>query len=79
MGLIRFIIIIAIAYYSFKFIGRILAPFALKYFVNKLNQNPDNQHVEQKPEGEVTIEYIPEKNSKLSQDIGEYTDYDEIK
>jgi len=32
-----------------------------------------------KKEGEVHIDYNPEKNKSKSSDIGEYTDFEEIK
>ncbi len=55
-------------------------PWIAKYFINKAAKNFQDRYNEpaQKKEGEVSIDYKPEKKAKLD-DIGEYVDYKEVK
>jgi len=80
MQLLRTIIIILIVYYLFKLVARYVMPWVAKYFINKAAQNFQESYDEpqQKKEGEVTIDYKPEKKTKLD-DLGEYVDYKEVK
>jgi hypothetical protein len=62
---------------------RILAPFILRSFTNKMqkkfkqqfNQQYDNQH---KKEGEVTIEREKKSSTSKNNDVGDYVDFEEV-
>ncbi len=80
MQLLKTILIILIIYYLFKLIARYLLPWFAKYFINKAAKKYQNQYKEppRKKEGEVNIEYSPNKKRKLD-DLGEYVDFKEMK
>ena len=72
--------------------GRYIFPFVLRYFMKRfskkfnerMNNNIKNQpfYKDEEPykEGEIKIEYTPEKNkSQHSVDDGDYVNYEEIK
>ena len=85
MGLLRTIFIIVVVWYLFKVLGRIVAPFLIKFAAKKAEQRfgdqfgqfqKQQQETSKKP-GEVTIDKMP--NAKTSnKDVGDYVDYEEI-
>ena len=82
--MLKFIIIIILAYYLLKLLSRALLPFLLKYIVKKAEGNAFygdmNGGSAEKEEGEVTIDYSPseEKKRKSSDDKGEYVDFEDV-
>ena len=48
-------------------------------FAQSFSQNPFNEAVNNKREGEVTIERPPIKKRKSNNNVGEYVDFEEIK
>ncbi len=80
MQLLRTILVILIVYYLFKLVARYVIPLVAKYFINKAAKQYQEQYREppRKKEGEVSIDYKPEKKRKLD-DLGEYVDYKEVK
>ena len=82
--MLTFLIVVACIYFFFLFVGRYLFPWLLKYYLKRFQKNMFNQQPEEtssEPEhGSVHINFTPDKNEKYSSDnIGEYTDYEEIK
>jgi len=86
MALLRYIVIFLVIYYGIKLLSRVLMPFILKYLFKRAGQNMhnqfgSNQQVEQKEEGEVTIQYNSDKKSgkhPKGDDSGEYVDFEEL-
>jgi hypothetical protein len=80
MQLLRTILIILVVYYLFKLIARYVLPWIAKYFIKKVSRQYQDQNREppRKKEGEISIDYKPEKKTKLD-DLGEYVDYKEVK
>ena len=82
MGLLRTILIIVVVWYIFKVLGRIFAPFLIKFAAKKAEQRFGGfqgrpQQEKPKKEGEVTIDKIP-KTKTSNKDVGDYVDYEEI-
>ncbi|MBI9035404.1 MAG: hypothetical protein JEZ03_13135 [Bacteroidales bacterium] len=76
MGLIRIALVLALIYYIVKIFSR----FFLKYLIKKHQNQYDNQNADHQSnkEGDVSIKF--DKNQKnLSDEIGEYIDYEDIK
>jgi hypothetical protein len=82
MGVLKTILAIVLFYYAFKFIARLFFPYLMKTFVNKAQQNMQDQFNNQqgqqnKKEGEVHI-----KGSKQSssghQIEAEDVDFEEV-
>ncbi len=65
---------------------RLLTPFLLKYFANKMqdrfeqqfNQHHQNQQSKAQEEGKVTIEKTKTSAESKSKNLGEYVDFEEI-
>ncbi len=70
--MIRFILLFLlfmIFYYALKFIINFIIPI-----LRGQSQSPSSS----KKEGEVTIEYQPDKNKKYNKSEGEYVDYIDV-
>lgn len=85
MGVIRTILIIVLVYYAFRFIAKLAMPFLLRTFVNKAQQNMQDQFnrqyqsQKQRPEGEVNIDRgAPKKQHKTDSLDAEDVDFEEI-
>ena len=83
--MLKFILIIVLGYYFLKLLFRALMPFLLKYIVKKAEGNAffgdmNSGNKTQKEEGEITIDYAPNKNKekKTPGDEGEYVDFEDI-
>ncbi len=85
--MLRFFIIVIIGILFFRILFRIIIPWLLKHKVNKMQdeykQKQDDHRRENKSEGEVTIENIPEDRKsghkkKKKHDDKDYGDYEEI-
>ena len=85
-GFVRTLLIILLIYYGIKILSRLFAPLLLKYIAKKAEQKFGDQfgqfqqkppQQQQKKEGEVTIDKMPNAKSS-NKDVGEYVDYEEI-
>ncbi|GEQ86496.1 hypothetical protein ULMS_20040 [Patiriisocius marinistellae] len=82
--LLRTLLIILIAYYALKLIIKFATPYFLKYIQKKMGQRMEGffgnmeQPQKQQEEGKITIDKVPSKNSKNSNVVGEYVDFEEI-
>jgi len=79
-----FLWIIIILFVVLPLLGRYVAPLIIKYYFKKLQKNFSSQqqsyYKQNKPEGEVTVDHIPEtKKSRSDNNTGDYIDYEEIK
>jgi hypothetical protein len=83
MGFLRTIVIIFIIFYLLRLFMRYILPsLFVGYVDSKMNEFSKKQQRQQeqakKREGEVTIDYAPDKPSKDKRS-GEYVDYVEVK
>ena len=83
MGLLRTIVIILVFYYLFRFIARLVAPYLLAKGMNKMNDHLKREQSfkaqKKLEEGKVTIQNNRDSEKKISPDLGEYVDYEEVK
>ena len=74
----KFILYLVLFYFGFKFLSRL---FYL-YLVNKVKQKQtdfyNSKDINKNKEGEVSINKMPNKNSKNSDKLGDYVDYEEV-
>lgn len=85
-GFIRTILIILLVWYGVKILSRIFAPYLMRYMTKKAQerfgqqfQNQQQQkQTRQRPEGEVSIDKMPNQNKSSNKDVGEYVDFEEI-
>ena len=69
-------------YYLIRIILRYLVPFLLVRFFKKMESRmgaSQSQYDTTSREGEIKVNYEPGNNPKVSSDIGEYVDFEEIK
>lgn len=81
MGLIKFIFITIIVLWVIRGLLRLIFPVILKsVFSNIQNQATQNQSRSAKPEGVISIDYMPKKQKKGNADkLGDFVDYEEVK
>lgn len=84
---LNFIIIAIIVLWALRVLIRMIFPVMLKKaFSNVQNQANGNQQYQQqnqrssKPEGAISIDYMPKKEKKGNADkLGDFVDYEEVK
>ncbi|RZL47213.1 MAG: DUF4834 family protein [Pedobacter sp.] len=82
---LNFIIIAIIILWALRVLVRMIFPVMLKKaFGNMQNQATGNQQQQQyksaKPEGSISIDYMPKKEKKGNADkLGDFVDYEEVK
>ncbi|MDO6737803.1 DUF4834 domain-containing protein [Wenyingzhuangia sp. 2_MG-2023] len=78
MGLIRTILIIMAIYYVAKFFMKYIAPVLLVKYVEKKTGQQQTKKETVTKEGTTTIDKKPQQNSTVSDNVGEYVDYEEV-
>lgn len=89
VGLLRTLLIILLIWYGLKILGRIFAPYLMKFVAKKAEerfgqqfggfQSQSQQRKEQKQkEGETVIDKMPNRQKSSNDKVGEYIDYEEI-
>ncbi|MFA6275908.1 MAG: DUF4834 family protein [Pedobacter sp.] len=83
MVLIKFLLITIIVLWIIRVLIRMIFPVMLKnVFSNMQNQATNNQqqNYSSKPEGSISIDYMPKKEKKGNADkLGDFVDYEEVK
>ncbi|KHJ39085.1 hypothetical protein PBAC_06850 [Pedobacter glucosidilyticus] len=84
-GLLKFIIITICVLYILRVLARIFLPFLFKKAIHKMQEKMQQQQggayqQQTKPEGKITVDYIPpqKKEPKLD-NAGDFVDYEEVK
>ena len=78
MQLLRTLLIIIIIYYLAKLFARYVLPLIARYFIKRtVNNINQSQRQQQKRTGEMHVDSPPDKK-KVSDEMGEYIDYEEI-
>ena len=80
--MLKFIFWIVIFYIIYRVLIRYVFPFLLRYFLKNSQEKfyKQNPNIKRKKNGEVSIDYMPEKDIKRDKEnkLGEYVDYEEI-
>ncbi|MEA5109860.1 MAG: hypothetical protein VB072_05475 [Lentimicrobium sp.] len=85
MGLLRFFLIIFSIYLTFRVLTTYIFPWLVKRSVRKYQerfyeQNPHLKPDQPRKDGQVTIEKVGrEESGNVPENIGEYTEYEDIK
>jgi len=80
MILLRFLLISILVIYILRSLVRILLPMLFQNFVNKAQQQNQQQYRSQSPpEGKIKVDYIPKTKSQVPDSEGDFIDYEEIK
>jgi ribosomal protein S17E len=80
---LKVLAIIFLTYFFFKYTIRLLAPFLIKRFANKM-QDKFRQEFNQQyknndsQEGEVTIENKKKSSNSKTDKVGDYVDFEEV-
>ncbi|MFO7922132.1 MAG: DUF4834 family protein [Bacteroidales bacterium] len=85
MGLIRFVFIFFLVYFIISLFTRYVLPFVMRYFVNRMSDRVRRDYEKKmrekrrrEREGEITIRYRPGSKKIITEDDGEYIDYEEL-
>lgn len=81
MEFLRFLFIAILVLYIIRAAARLLLPMLFQSVVNKAQQGQQQQQYQQKkPEGRITVDYVPEKpKNKIPDSAGDFIDYEEVK
>lgn len=83
MLLIKFIFITVIVLWVIRLLIRLIFPVMIKNMFGNMQQQAANANQQQrptKPEGSISIDYMPQKEKKGNPDkLGDFVDYEEIK
>lgn len=82
--LFKFLLISIIVLWIIRLLVRLIFPMLLKNVVNNMQQQATNTAQQAnrsaKPEGSISIDYMPKKEKKGNPDkLGDFVDYEEIK
>ncbi|SFG61539.1 DUF4834 family protein [Pedobacter insulae] len=81
--LIKFIFITIIILWVIRLLIRLIFPVMLKNMFGNVQQQAANANQQQrppKPEGSISIDYMPKKEKKGNADkLGDFVDYEEVK
>ena len=85
MGFLKVLLIVLLVYYLFRLLARLFAPKLFAYAAKKTEERFREQfeefqsfQQEERPVGDVTIDKKPTRNTKPSNDVGEYIDFEEL-
>lgn len=80
MGVIKFILVTLLILYIIRVILRLVFPYVLKSMFSKVQQQAQNQQQQKKPEGSISIDYMPPQPKSGNADkLGDFVDYEEVK
>lgn len=83
MGLIRFVFITIFILWTVRLLLRLVFPLILKSIFGNMQQSAGQNGQSQprrKPEGSITIDYMPPQENKGNADkLGDFVDYEEVK
>jgi len=83
MFLIKFIFITILILWIIRLLIRLIFPVMLKNIFGNMQQQAANASQQQrpsKPEGSISIDYMPKKEKRGNPDkLGDFVDYEEIK
>ncbi|TDG37200.1 DUF4834 family protein [Pedobacter changchengzhani] len=83
MPLLKFLFIAVLVLWVLRLLIRLLLPMLFGNLANKMQQQATGQKQQQrssKPEGSISIDYMPPKPDQGKTDkLGDFVDYEEIK
>jgi hypothetical protein len=79
MIFLRFLLISILVLYIIRSVIRLVLPMLFQNFVNKAQQQNQQQYRQNAPEGKVKVDYIPKTKSSVPDSEGDFIDYEEIK
>jgi hypothetical protein len=79
MIFLRFLLISILVLYIIRSVIRLVLPMLFQNFVNKAQQQNQQQYRQNTPEGKVKVDYNPKPKSSVPDSEGDFIDYEEIK
>ena len=84
MGLIKFIFIAILVLWIIRMLIKLILPMLFNNLVSKAQQQAGGQGQQQqqkrsKPEGSISIDYMPPKQTGKTDKLGDFVDYEEVK
>ena len=79
MIFLRFLLISILVLYIIRSVIRLVLPMLFQNFVNKAQQQNQQQYRQNTPEGKVKVDYIPKTKNSVPDSEGDFIDYEEIK
>ncbi|GAA3981985.1 hypothetical protein GCM10022246_37510 [Pedobacter ginsengiterrae] len=82
MGLVKFIFIAILVLWIIRMLIRLILPMLFNNLASKMQQQASGQpqQPKRKPEGSISIDYMPPKPDQGKTDkLGDFVDYEEVK
>lgn len=82
MALIKFIFISILVLWIIRMLIRLILPMLFGNLASKMQQQASGQGQQQqrkKPEGSISIDYMPPKQAGKTDKLGDFVDYEEVK
>ncbi|KLT64065.1 MULTISPECIES: DUF4834 family protein [Pedobacter] len=82
MGLIKFIFIAILVLWIIRMLIKLILPMLFSNLVSKAQQQAGGQGQQQKrskPEGSISIDYMPPQQTGKTDKLGDFVDYEEVK
>ena len=84
MPLLKFLFIAVLVYYALKLILKSAMPYLFESYMDKLNKQMGGdtknfQKRKNRKDGQITVDYEPQKEKIIENETGEYVDFEEIK
>ncbi|MCX2573980.1 DUF4834 family protein [Pedobacter sandarakinus] len=82
MGLVKFVFIAILVLWIIRMLIRLILPMLFNNLASKMQQQASAQGQQQKrskPEGAISIDYMPPKQSGKTDKLGDFVDYEEVK
>ncbi len=78
---LNFLVIAIIVLWVMRLLVRMIFPAVIRNVFNKMQNPSAGQRRAEKPEGSISIDYMPEKEKKQgnADKLGEFVDYEEVK
>ena len=79
--ILKFLFITIIVLWVIRLLIRMIFPAVIKNAFGNMQQQAQQQQKPRRPEGTISIDYMPKKEKKIgnADNLGEFVDYEEVK
>ena len=83
MAIVKFIFISILVLWLIRMLIRLILPMLFSNLASKMQQQASGQSQQQQrrsePEGSISIDYMPPKQTGKTDKLGDFVDYEEVK
>ena len=83
MSLLKFLFITILVLWLIRMLARLLLPFLFQKMVSKVQKQAQERFAQAQrpaqPDGRIRVDFMPPKEKKPSDNLGDFVDYEEVK